>query len=90
MAMGCMDVARYEYDLQIPEHFSVVGFDGAAMGTWPGYKLTTIEQPLEVMVEAAVNMLMARVDNPQLPPERRTFSGVFLPGESARIDLPPG
>ncbi len=89
MAMGCMDVARYEYNLHIPEHLSVVGFDGAAMGTWPGYKLTTIEQPLEIMVEAAVNMLMARVDNPQLPPERRTYGGVFMPGESARIDLSP-
>jgi len=89
MAMGCMDVARYEFDLQIPAELSVVGFDGAAMGAGPGYKLTTIEQPLEAMVEAAVDMLMARVDNPELPPERRTFSGDFLPGESARIDLSP-
>jgi len=36
------------------------------------------------MVEAAIDMLMARMDNPQMPPEKRTISGVLLPGESAR------
>ena len=47
-------------------------------GTRSDYKLTTIEQPLDTMVKATVNLLMARVDNPQLLPEKRTFCGVLL------------
>jgi DNA-binding LacI/PurR family transcriptional regulator len=85
MAIGCMDAARHEFGLKIPEDISVVGFDGTSTGAWASYRLTTIDQPLEIMAEAAVNMLMERVENPELPPEKRTFSGVFLEGESAQL-----
>ncbi len=85
MAIGCMDAARHEFGLQIPDDLSVVGFDGTSTGAWASYRLTTIDQPLEIMAEAAVNMLMERIENPELPPEKRTFSGVFREGESARI-----
>lgn len=85
MAIGCMDAARHEFDLRVPEDISVVGFDGTSTGAWSSYRLTTIDQPVEIMAEAAVSMLMERVENPELPPEKRTFSGVFLEGESARL-----
>ncbi|TQV81381.1 LacI family transcriptional regulator [Exilibacterium tricleocarpae] len=86
MAIGCMDAARHEFAISVPEALSVVGFDGTATGAWSSYRLTTIDQPLEIMAEAAVNMLLERVENPELPPEQRTFSGVLLEGESARLD----
>ncbi len=85
MAIGCMDAARHEFDLRVPEDVSIVGFDGTSTGAWSSYRLTTIDQPLEIMAEAAVSMLMDRVENRDLPPEKRSFSGVFLEGESARL-----
>lgn len=85
MAIGCMDAARIDYGLKVPEQLSVVGFDGTSPGAWLSYRLTTINQPVEIMVEAVVNMLMERVENPELPPEKRSFSGVFMEGESARL-----
>ncbi len=85
MAIGCMDAARMDYGLKVPEQLSVVGFDGTSPGAWLSYRLTTINQPVEIMVEAVVNMLTERVENPELPPEKRSFSGVFIEGESARL-----
>jgi hypothetical protein len=37
------------------------------------------------MTEAAVSMLAERIEQPDLPPERRLYAGEFLPGHSARI-----
>jgi hypothetical protein len=37
------------------------------------------------MTEAAVAMLMERIEQPDLPPEVRTFAGALLEGASARL-----
>lgn len=85
MALGSIDAARQDYRLKVPEDVSVVGFDGASPGTWLSYRLTTIEQPIKMMAEAAVNMLMERIETPHLPTEKRMFSGLFIEGGSARL-----
>ena len=84
MAIGCMDALRREYKMAIPEDISVVGFDGIAPALWSGYNLTTIRQPVKQMSEAAVEMITARVAEPDTPPEMRVFSGVMYAGASAR------
>lgn len=85
MAMGCMDAARYDLGLRVPEDVSVVGFDGQPQAFWSSFRLVTIRQPLEAMVEAAADMLLARVENPDLGAEKRMFSGELVEGASARI-----
>ncbi len=85
MAIGCMDTLRKEFSLEIPDDISVVGFDGIAPAIWSGYNLTTIKQPMKEMSEAAANMLMDRVDNPDKAPEMRVFSGNMQNGSSARL-----
>jgi hypothetical protein len=30
-------------------------------------------------------MIVERIENPKLPPEKRTFSGIVLEGSSARL-----
>lgn len=85
MAIGCLDGARYDYGLLVPEEISIVGFDGLGPSHWLSYRLVTIRQPLEAMVEAAADMLLARVDNPALSAEKRVFSGELVRGTSARL-----
>lgn len=84
MAIGCIDGARHDFGLQVPEDVSVVGFDGLSPAFWASYQLVTIRQPLAPMVEAAADMLLARVDNPALGAERRMFSGELVDGRSVR------
>ena len=71
--------------LAVPEQVSVVGFDGAAPGQWDAYGLTTVRQPIRSMVKAAVDMLIARIDEPSTATEKRMFSGELIEGRSARL-----
>lgn len=85
MAIGCMDAARFDFSLAIPEKVSVVGFDGVGPSRWSSYKLTTLRQPVKRMAEATIALLMDRIDQPDLPPERRLFSGQLIEGSSASL-----
>ena len=85
LAFGCMDTARFRLGVNIPEDLSVVGFDGFGPAHWQSYDLTTVRQPVRRMTEAAVSMILERVEEPELPPEKRTFSGILIDGGSARL-----
>ena len=84
MALGCIDELRNRFELDVPGDVSVVGFDGVRAADWSSFNLATIRQPVESMAEAAVAMLMERIDNPGLPPEKRIFSGVLRRGATLR------
>lgn len=85
MAIGSVDEAREGFALRVPEDISIVGFDGVGPARFAAYDLTTVRQPVGRMTEAAVSMLIDRIDDPTLSPEKRVFSGERIRGGSARI-----
>lgn len=85
MALGCLDAARFDHRLKVPQDLSVVGFDGVEPGVWSSYRLATIRQPVQRMAEAAVALLLECIGDPKRPPEKRVFSGTLVPGQSARL-----
>jgi DNA-binding LacI/PurR family transcriptional regulator len=85
MAIGCIDEARAKFGLRVPEDLSVVGFDGIGPSAFDAYALTTIRQPVARMTDATVSMLLDRIENPDLAPEKRVFSGERRAGRSARL-----
>lgn len=85
MAIGCVDEAREKFRLSVPGDISVVGFDGVGPAAFAAYQLTTVRQPVGRMTEAAVSMLLERIENPEIPPEKRLFSGEHIRGRSARF-----
>lgn len=85
MAIGCVDEAREGFKLRVPEDISIVGFDGVGPARFAAYNLTTVRQPVGRMTEAAVSMLIDRIENSDLSPEKRVFSGERIRGGSARI-----
>jgi DNA-binding LacI/PurR family transcriptional regulator len=85
MALGCLDVARFDLHLDVPRQLSVVGFDGVEPAGWASYRLATVRQPVHRMAEAAVTLLLECVADPERPPEKRVFSGTLVPGNSARL-----
>lgn len=85
MAIGAIDAARHRHGLDVPGQLSVVGFDGVAPAAWASYRLSTIRQPARRMTEAAVQMLVERIEEPDLPAEVRTFAGMLIEGGSARL-----
>ena len=70
-----MDAVRHDLGMRVPDDVSSVGFDGLALAGWACTILLTIRQPVTPMVEAAIDMLMARVENFDLATEKRVFSG---------------
>lgn len=85
MAIGAIDAAREHFRLRIPEDISIVGFDGSDPASWGSYRLCSVRQPVRRMTQAAIDMLLERVENPELPAERRLFSGQLIEGHSARL-----
>ncbi len=57
MAFAVMDVLRFELGLRVPQDVSVVGFDNVPQAAWDSYRLATVEQPVQPMVEATVGLL---------------------------------
>lgn len=85
MAIGCVDTARHELGLQVPEQLSIVGFDGVEPSTWLSHKLTTLRQPVPRMAHAAAEMLVALMGNRDLEPETRMFKAQFVDGSTSRL-----
>lgn len=67
MALAVMDVLREELGLSIPSDVSVVGFDNVPQAAWGAYQLTTIEQPIDQMVEATAGVLHELLHNDGQP-----------------------
>lgn len=85
MAIGAFDCARHTLGLGVPEDISIVGFDGVSPATWDSYGLTTVRQPVKRMSQAAVEMLLERIERPETTPERRLFAGELIEGRSAKL-----
>ena len=85
MALGAMDAARLDFGRRIPEDLAIVGFDGVAPAKWRSYDLTTMRQPVGRMTAAAISMLFDQIENPDLGPEKRLFSGSLIRGNTARL-----
>ena len=63
MAMGVMDFFRYRTNYKIPQDISLMGFDGITLENTIAYPLTTIEQPLERMVDKTIELMMSKINN---------------------------
>jgi DNA-binding LacI/PurR family transcriptional regulator len=88
MAFPVMDALRHRLGLRVPEDVSVVGFDDVPQAAWDSYRLTTFEQPVPAMVEAAVALLQkALVDGTPAAAGKVVVPGRLIVRDSAR--LPP-
>ena len=66
MAFAVMDVIRSEFGLRIPEDISVVGYDNVPEADWAAYNLTTVEQPVEAMIDETVSILIKQMENKEV------------------------
>lgn len=84
MALGVLHTARHELGLEVPRDFSLLGFDDIPSAGWPGHALTTIRQPVQRMIREAVEVLVDSMQNPELAPSDRRFSGTLILRNSCR------
>ncbi len=79
VAIGALDAAR-RHGLKIPEQLWVVGYDDIPMCTWDCVDLTTVRQPLDAMVTAAVDLLRERLGpaGSAAPPRRMLLPNAIV------------
>lgn len=83
MAFAVMDVIRGEFGLRIPEDISVVGYDDVPEAGWPSYNLTTIEQSIDKMIDATVDILLEQMKHKQVSPiQKVTPASLTLRGST--------
>lgn len=68
MAIGVLHEAQ-RIGLQIPEQLSVIGYDNIQLAKYMTPALTSIHQSKARLGAAAVNALIARLNDPSLPPQ---------------------
>ena len=84
MAFAVIDALRGQ-GVRVPQDISVVGYDDVPMAAWGAYDLTTVRQPLNRMVEATVDTLLAQIDDPARPAQRIEIDGPLVIRTSARV-----
>lgn len=56
-ALGALDALKIK-EIDVPNQTIVIGFDNIRMASWPSNGLTTWAQPIEEMVDQAINLML--------------------------------
>lgn len=83
--MGGLPTAKFKLNLDIPNDFSLIGFDDIPSASWPGHSLTTIRQPVRRMIQQALEILIEHMENPHLEARECRFSGTLIVRDSVRF-----
>ncbi|EBA13272.1 LacI family DNA-binding transcriptional regulator [Roseobacter sp. CCS2] len=70
MAFAVLDTLRQEMGLSVPDDVAIIGYDDVPLAAWPAYNLSTMRQSVNRMVEATVDALITRIENPSTPAQR--------------------
>lgn len=84
MALAVMDELRFNLGVDVPGEVSVIGYDDVPMAAWPAYGLTTLRQPVNRMVDATVETLLAEIETGQEPGIVTEIEGELILRSSAR------
>ncbi len=82
VAYGFMSQIR-KLRYKIPEDIALVGFDGLELFSFLYPQLTTVRQPLDKMADAAIELLLRRIETRDRPHEIRKFKTELIIRESA-------
>lgn len=85
MALGVLDELRHGMGIDVPGEVSVVGYDDVPAAAWKAYDLTTIRQPVNRMVAAAVEILMAEIEGGAPPGSATEVAAELVLRSSARL-----
>jgi LacI family repressor for deo operon, udp, cdd, tsx, nupC, and nupG len=72
LALGSIRAAR-RLGLDVPRDVSVVGFDDSILMTCTDPPLTTVRQPIEMMGQAAVDLLVNQIEGSGVAPDELLF-----------------
>lgn len=72
LAVGALSAIR-QAGLDVPDDIGLIGLNDMEMARWSMIDLTTIRQPVPEIIEAAIDLVVAAIADPDLAPETRLF-----------------
>ncbi len=85
MAIGAIDALRFEFGMQLPDDIQVVGHDDTPTAGHRAYRLTTVRQQMDVMLERAIELAYARLDDLGRPEADLVLDSRLVVRESSRL-----
>jgi DNA-binding LacI/PurR family transcriptional regulator len=85
MALGVLDELRHGMGIDVPGEVSVVGYDDVPAAAWHAFSLTTVRQPVDRMVAATVEILMAEIEGGAEPGSVAEIAAELVVRGSARV-----
>ncbi|WP_171133229.1 MULTISPECIES: LacI family DNA-binding transcriptional regulator [unclassified Ruegeria] len=76
-AIGALGALR-SCNIDVPSQMSVIGFDDAEMARWPMFALTTVQNPIDLMVETILDLIQRRITAPERPAKTVTVMPEIL------------
>lgn len=83
IALAALEVLR-ESGTRVPEEVSLIGYDDIPWATLAYPPLTTVRQPIRQMAEAAVDLLLRRLEEPEGEAARTVLPVTLVPRGSTR------
>jgi LacI family transcriptional regulator len=88
LAFGVLDAAR-SLGLGVPDDVWVAGFDNTDMASWESFDLTTVEQPVQAIVDTGIDLLLRRIGDPaREPTTTRLPCPLVVRGSTAHHPVP--
>jgi DNA-binding LacI/PurR family transcriptional regulator len=86
LSIGAMSALR-DAGLAVPGDVGILGMNDMEMAAWAGIDLTTVRQPVGDIIEASIEMVVAAINTPDLPPRTRRFDCTLV--ERGTLRPPP-
>ncbi|MGE3363490.1 MAG: LacI family DNA-binding transcriptional regulator [Rhizobiaceae bacterium] len=88
MAFSVIDVIRDEFALRIPDDISIVGYDDVPEAGWGGYKLTTVRQDSQAMIDETVAILMKQIEHKKVRKQNAVLPAALVIRATCRLPEP--
>lgn len=72
LSIGALSAIE-ERGLRVPADIGIIGLNDMEIAGWQNIGLTTIRQPIDDIIAAAITLMTGMLNDPTLPPETRVF-----------------
>lgn len=72
LSMGALSAAKNK-GLSVPDDLGLLGLNDMQMSQWPNFDLTTIKNPVNDIVDASIELVVAMLNDTAIEPEARLF-----------------
>ena len=84
LAIGALN-AILEAGLSVPGDIGLIGLNDMEMARWQNIGLTTIRQPVAQIIDAAIELVVATIEQPDRHPEIRLFPCRLMERQTLRV-----